>query len=206
MPQNNFIKDNLVLIIGLTLPVLLMVGFMVASSVPQIVADPPKYDLVFAVTEYPSVSGGIPVNVRLVVKDGVLKAQYTKNVPNPGYTNNTWKKLYLYEAKSRTVKELPFGYPADMEKIEGTREDTVEATKGLKLDTTLQSPDGYELTTDAYSGHSGLMGDIFWGGGGYSNEPILKKDKSRVKLSTANGGTSFSYTSPEFIGWVTGKN
>jgi hypothetical protein len=49
-----------------------------------------------------------------------------------------------------------------MEQIEGTREETVEATKNLKLDTTLQSPDGYELAYDGYS-HSGLLNDVFLG-------------------------------------------
>jgi hypothetical protein len=206
MPAKNFIKENFVLIVGLALPVLLMVAFMLASSLPEQVSDPPKYDLVFALTEYPSVAGGIPVNVNLVVKDGVLKAQYTKVVTSTGsYPNNTWKKLYLYQHDSRTVKELTFGFPDDMSKIDPSREDTVEATKGMQLDTTLQSPDGYELTTESYSGRSGLFGDLLWSGGGYSNTPVLKKDDKRVKLS-AGSGTNFAYATPEFVGWVTGKN
>lgn len=206
MTQKNFIKENFALIIGLTLPVLLMFGFMIAANLPQAAADPPKYDLVFAVTEYPNVSGGIPVAVRLVVKDGVLKADYTRNVPATpnSYPYNSWKKLYLYEAKTQKVKELTFGYPSDMDKIEGTREDTVDATKNLKLDTTLQSPDGYELTTDGYD-HYGFFNEIFWGGG-YTNQPVLKKGNARVKLATGDGRTSFSYTNPEFVGWVVGAS
>ena len=208
MPSKNFIKENFVLIVGLALPVLLMVGFMLASSIPQTVSDPPKYDLVFAITEYPNTAGGIPVSVNLVVKDGVLKAQYTKGIATSmgGYPNNSWKKLYLYQADTRKVKELSFGYPTDMEKIEGTREDVVEATKAMKLDTNLDSPDGYSLTTESYSSHSGLLGDVFWGGGGSSSDPILRKDSSRVKLVAGDGRTSFGYSNPEFVGWVTGKN
>jgi hypothetical protein len=204
MPAKNFIKDNFVLIVGLTLPVLLMFGFMLAAHMPQALSDPPKYDLVFAVTEYPSYSGTIPISVKLYIKDGVLKAQYTKNPSQPsGYTgSNIWKKLYLYDASAKTVKELPFPYPADMDKIDSLREETLEATKGMKLDTTTQAPDGYALTTDSYS-HSGLFGDIF-GGGSYSNEPVLQKGTSRVKLSDSR--TNFNYMNPEFVGWVTGKN
>lgn len=204
MPTKNFIKDNFVLIVGLALPVLLMFGFMLAANMPQALSDPPKYDLVFSITEYPSYSGTIPIGVKLYVKDGVLKAQYTKNAPQPsGYSgSNVWKKLYLYDAQTKTVKELPFPYPADMDKIDGMREETLEATKGMKLDTTTEAPDGYELTTDSYS-HPGLLGDLF-GGGSYSSEPVLKKGASRVKLSDSR--TSFSYQNPEFVGWVTGKN
>lgn len=200
MPTKNFIKDNFVLIVGLALPVLLMFGFMLAANVPQVISDPPKYGLVFAITEYPNYSGGMPVGVKLYVKDGVLKAQYTKT-PAGSYSN-TWKKLYLYDAAERKVKVLPLPYPPDMDKIESMREETVEATKDMKLDTTTQAPDGYELTTDYY-GRSGLLGDIFWGGGS-SSEPVLKKGTSRVRLSDSR--TSFNYMSPEFVGWVTGKN
>ena len=204
MPQKNFIKENFVLIVGLTLPILLMVGFMVASSLPQSVANPPKYDLVFDITQYPSVSGGIPVEVNFVVKDGVLKAQYTR-VENADHTypNTAWKKLYLYDAQTQKVRELTFGFPDGMEKITDTREDTVDATKNMKLDTTLQSPDGYELTTDTFS-HYGLFTDIF-GGGGSSSEPVLQKGGERVKLTSDDRNVTFTYSNPEFLGWVKGK-
>ncbi len=206
MPPKNFIKENFVLIVGLTLPVLLMVAFMLASALPQTVANPPKYDLVFALTDYPGGSGGIPVTVNLVVKDGVLKAQYEKvETATHTYPNTSWKKLYLYDHNTRKVKELAFGFPADMDKIDPSREDTVDATKGMKLDTTLQSPDGYELTTESYSRGAGLFGDLFWGGGGTS-EPVLQNGGSRIKLTSGDGRTVFNYTSPEFIGWVTGTN
>lgn len=203
MAQRSFFKENFVLIVGLTLPILLLVGFMVASNVPQVLADPPKYDLVFASPDYPPNSNSIPVSVRLVVKDGTLKAQYVRTVVAPGtYPYNGWKKLYIYEAKTRKVRELPFGFPAEMEKIEGSREETVEATKDLKLDTALQSPDGYELSYEGRSS-SGLLNEVFWGGG-YSSEPHLKKGSSRIRLATGDGRTYFSYNSVEFVGWVTG--
>ena len=115
MPNKRFFKENFVLVVGLALPVLLIVGFMLASSLPQVLSDPPKYDLVFATTEYPPNASNIPVSVRLVVKDGVLKAQYVRtSAPPGGYAYNTWKKLYVYEAKPRAVRELAFGVPADM--------------------------------------------------------------------------------------------
>ena len=53
MPAQSFFKKNFVLIVGLTLPVLLIVGFLVASNLPESLSDPPKYDLVFATTDYP---------------------------------------------------------------------------------------------------------------------------------------------------------
>jgi hypothetical protein len=48
MPAAKFVRDNAVLLVGLILPVLMMLGFLVASGLPEHLADPPKYDLVFA--------------------------------------------------------------------------------------------------------------------------------------------------------------
>ena len=142
MPKKNFFKENFVLIVGLSLPVLLIVGFMVASSLPQVLSDPPKYDLVFSTTDYPPNANNIPISVRLVVKDGVLTAQYARTPVAPGnFPYNSWKKLYIYEAKTQKVRQLTFGFPTDVDAITNTREETVEATKNMKLDTTLQSPD-----------------------------------------------------------------
>jgi len=83
MAFKDFIKANLVLVVGLTLPIVLMAGFLVASGLPERTADPPKYSLVFSVTDFSQGAAAIPVSVRLVVQDGVLKAQYTRLPPQP---------------------------------------------------------------------------------------------------------------------------
>jgi hypothetical protein len=198
-----FLKDNFVLVVGLTLPILLMIGFIVFSTLPRSLSNPPQHDLVFATPEYSGSSNTIPVSVMLVVKDGVLKAQYTRvaQAPNGAYLGVGWKKLYRYQAGPQTVRELPFGIPQDVASIATLREDIVEATKDLKLDTTLRAPDGYEL--DFGRGRSGgLLTDIF--GSGSSSEPRLRKGASSVRLRTGDGRTSFYAGNVEFIGWVVG--
>lgn len=193
-----FIRENIVLLVGLTLPVLLMVGFMLASRIPQTITDPPHYDFVFSVSDYSAAgANNVPVNVRLLVKDGVLVAQYTR-IDN-GNNYHYWKKLYIYEAATQKVRELPFGYPANMHKISGTVEEVVEPLRGKKLDSTLQAPDGYELSYEGYS-NSGFVNLFFWGGG--SHESRLRKGSSSVRLTTGDDRTSFYYGGVEFVGWV----
>ena len=200
MAFKEFVKANLVLIVGLALPIVLMAGFLVASGLPQRLADPPKYSLVFAVTDYSQGPSGIPVSIHLLVQDGVLKAQYTKLPPQPtGYANNAWKKLYVYDAATQKVQELSFGFPSNMDAIEGTVVETVEATRTMRLNTTLQSPDGYELSRDNGS-RSGLINEIFWGGG-YSNDYRLRKGSSSLRLPLA--AANIPYGNVEFVGWVT---
>ena len=202
MALKDFIKNNFVLIIGLALPVLLMFGFMVASSLPDVISDPPKYDLIFTVPENSSGNNNFPIALKLTVnKDGVLMAQYTRS-RKENYSYNPWKKLYIYEAKTQKVRELPFPYPADMDKILETKEEAVDATKGLKLVTTIESPDGYSISYNGYS-RSGLIGELFIGNS-YSGEPRLRKGSSSVKLMSGDNRTYFYYGNIEFIGWVTG--
>src|SRR5215813_5657813 len=190
MTFKEFVKANLVLVVGLSLPIVLMAGFLVASGLPQRMADPPKYSLVFAVTDFSQGVSGIPVSVSFVVQDGVLKAQYIKLPPQPtGYVNNAWKKLYLYDAATQKVRELSFGFPPNMDTIEGTSVEVVDATRTMQLNTTLQSPDGYELSHD-YGSRSGLINKIFWGGG-YSNEYRLRKDGSSVRLPLASANVPY---------------
>lgn len=202
MADKNFFKDNFVLIIGLALPVLLMVGFMIVASLPQKMGEPPKYDLIFWTSDY-QYDKTRPVNVSLVVKDGVLKAQYTK-VADPKYPNNQWIKLYQFEAKTQTVRQLELGDPYDMDKIDPSREDIVEATKNLKLDTTLKSPDGFELTAENYRRY-GLVNEIF---GGFRNDYNMKlrNGLTAVPLKTGNNSDVFYNGQTNFLGWVTGTN
>jgi hypothetical protein len=201
MAIKTFVRDNVVLVVGLALPILLMIGFLAASSLPQRLADPPRYSLVFSVSDYSSTTQGVPIAARLVVKDGVLKAQYTKTVPPAGgYVNNGWKKLYLYDATTRSVRELAFGFPANPETIEGMREETVEATRDLRFDTNLRAPDGYELTQGGRSG-SGLISEIFWRSSDW-NGPRLTKDGSSVSLTSVDGRPVFAVNAVEFVGWV----
>ena len=40
--MTKFLKDNFVLVVGLTLPILLMIGFIGFSTLPRSLSDPPR--------------------------------------------------------------------------------------------------------------------------------------------------------------------
>lgn len=200
MAAAKFVRDNLVLVVGLTLPVLLMAGFLAVSALPDRLSDPPKYDLVFSTNDYPSTP--VPITVRLIVKDRALVAQYTRPSGQQG-PFGVWKKLFIYEASSRRVRQLTFGFPADMTTLDGTREEPVASAAGLQLDTTLQSPDGYELAFGDRRG-GGLLLELFGGARGY--EPRLRKGSRSAPITAGVGQPAFDYGGLEFVGWVTGRN
>jgi len=111
-----------------------MAGFLAVSALPDRLSDPPKYDLVFSTNDYPSTP--VPITVRLIVTDRALGAQYTRPSGQQG-PFGVWKKLFIYEASPRRVRQLTFGFPADMTTLDGTREEPVASAAGLQLDTTL---------------------------------------------------------------------
>jgi hypothetical protein len=89
-----------------------------------------------------------------------------------------------------------------MDAIQGTREDVVESAAALRLDTTLQSPDGYEISYGDGS-RGGLLGEIF--GARNYNEPRLRKGAASVPLHAAGSQVALGYGSLEFVGWVTAR-
>jgi hypothetical protein len=198
MGLGKFVRENLVLLAGIALPVVMMAGFLVASSLPRTLADPPRYDLVFFVDDYNSANGAnLPLTVNLVVKNGTLVAQYLPTAGGAGY--GYWKKIYRYEAATRTVREIPFGFPSDLNGITALREEPVAGLENARLDTRLQAPDGYELASDEYRGN-GLIGELFWRSG--TGRPRLRNGASSVPLELASDTQYYSYGNIQFLGWV----
>lgn len=194
--MKHLLKDNLVLVIGLALPALLMIGFMIAASLPNIVSDPPQHDLIFATRD--NNHDDLPVTLKLTVdQDGALQAQIT---PAREGRNGSWKKLYRYEAHSQLVRELPLPYPANMDNITEVTTFTVGATKGLKIDTATTAPDGYALSYTGYS-RSGLISELFIGSR-YHDGPRLRKGRHSVRMVPTGERTYFYYGSIELVGWV----
>ncbi len=199
MGLGKFFRENVILLAGIALPVLMMVGFLVASSLPQGVSNPPQYDLVFFVDDYSASPATVPVAAKLVVRNGRLVAQYTPLPADNPYGGGAWKKIYRYEAATRTIREIPFPFPADVVSITTLREEPVPELLSVRLDTRLQAPDGYELANDDYRGN-GLIGDLFWRSG--SGRPRLRNGTSSVPLDLATDTLSYSYSNVQFLGWV----
>lgn len=198
MGLGKFVKENLVLLAGIALPVVMMAGFLVASRLPQTLANPPQYDLIFFVDDYSSSTGNnLPVSVNLVVRNGTLMAQYLPATGDNAY--GYWKKIYRYEAATGTVREISFGFPPDFNTLASMREEPVAGLEGLRLDTRLQAPDGYELSSDEYRGN-GLIGDLFWRNG--TGRPRLRNGASSVPLELASNTQYYTYGNIQFLGWV----
>lgn len=191
--STKWIKSHLTLVAGLSLPILLMLVFAI-SNIPFFKTDPPRYSLLFSILD--SSTSPFPMQVNFTVKNDRLTAQYSK------VQNNYWgiKKLYFFDAKTQKVQELPLNFP-HFNNNENFKEEVVQATKQFKLDTSLESPDGYVLYTNDNNLSTGLLSNLFLGSHYRNNTICLKKNSTCVKLYNL-GTRYFTTNNVQFIGWV----
>ena len=192
--MKNFIKENLVLVIGLALPVLLIVLFFVATVIPKSMGTPPQYEMLFTTTKY-NYQNKPEYVIDFNVKNQQLMVNSKKN-DEKNY-NNATKILMAYDGKTETVREIKI----DASKLTEGNEVLLEETKNLSIDTGVISPDGYTLEGPNYGGN-GLVGGLF--GGGYRNTGYRLK-KGGVGYKVPNMQPDYYYSQLQFIGWIAKK-
>ncbi|MDD2933167.1 MAG: hypothetical protein PHO76_04715 [Methylotenera sp.] len=195
--MKNFIKENLVLVIGLTLPLLLIVLFFVATVIPKVMGTPPQYEMLFTTNHY-DYQNPADYLLEFAVKNQQLTIKVRKNESKD--KNYTSKKLMAYDGKTETVREIVVDIAKTTEATTGNAV-VLEETKNMAIDTSSISPDGYSLDGPSYGG-SGLVGGFF--GGGYRNSGFRLK-KGGVGYQVPNTQQNTYYNQMQFIGWVIKK-
>ena len=192
--MKKFIKENLVLVIGLALPLLLIVLFFVAAVLPKSMGAPPQHEMLFTTMKYEYESSP-DFLLDFSVKNKQLLVKARKN--DDKGKNFSSKKLMAYDGKTETVREIAI----DTSKLADGAEVLLEETKNFSIDTSAVSPDGYVLDGPNYSGN-GLVGGLF--GGGYRNSGYRLK-KGNIGYKLANTPVDYYYDQVKFIGWVVKK-
>ncbi len=194
--MKKFIKENLVLVIGLTLPLLLILLFFVAAVIPKSMSTPPQHEMLFSTTKY-EYENSPEYLLDFVVKDAHLVVKVNKN--DDKAKNHNSKKLMAYDGKTETVREIVLD-AAKVAALATSGEMILEETKNMTLDASNLSPDGYALEGPNYVGN-GLVGGLF--GGGSRSGYRIKKDSFGYKLP--NTQPDYYYSELKFIGWVVSK-
>ena len=192
--MKNFIKENLVLVIGLALPVLLIVLFFVATVIPKMYSTPPQYEVLFSVQDY-GYQNKPDYTIDFKVKNQQLMVNAKKTDDKNNYYNS--KKLMAYDAKTEVMREISI----DASQFADGAEILLAETKSMTIDTAMVAPDGYLMENQHY-GNSGLIGGLF-GSGGRNNGYRLKKGSVGYKINTLQN--NYYYDQLHFIGWVIKK-
>jgi len=214
MAFKKFVKDNLILLTGILLPVLLVVLFMVASSLPNMLATAPQYDFLFTVNQYHN-NLNSPVSLSLKVDDktGKLAAIVSSNQKreNDYHRNNNFPVIYRYDAQHRTARAINHAYFREFLQEHGDRllEDKnvemPEFLSELTLDKNTVSPDGYTLDTDYYRRDDSLAGFMFsMGRGSRYRGYRLKKGNASFSFEVSGTDSNHYYygNAFTFLGWV----
>lgn len=191
--MKEFLKENFVLALGVSLPVILIVVFMFAQSLTKLV-DPPQYKAVFALQNH--YHGQKPFKFKVDEQTGKLTITYTEpETPEnqSRYHYNT--RLYIYDPAQDNLQETELEAPEGLEENESTII-SVAATENLVINPAAESPDGYIFTR-----HNRRGGNLFTELFGYRNHSAryaLKKDGRVIPVTP----TRYYYGNDHFIGWV----
>ena len=193
--MKKFIRENLVLLLGLSLPTLLVILFFLTSVLPKSLATPPQYELLFSVVRYDHQTATTP-NFDFIVRDGVLMVRTGKSdSANPA---RYARKLLAFDARTESVREIPYDLNA-ISKLGERQEMVLPETRNLAIDSASRAPDGYSFEGPSYAG-GGLMSEIFFGG--YRNAGYrIVNDKSAYKIPNTYGHNYYG-GDLQFIGWI----
>lgn len=199
--MGKWIKQNLVLVSGIVLPVLLVAGFFILSNVPRMLADPPMYDFLLVAYRYDYQQ---PNHYYLTfeVRDGKLTGRAVpRGEGNPNY-NRQYAGIFRYNAEENTFAEIAYELPEGLDDIEEPLPLNLEGTSALTLDKRSQSPDGYAFEYLGYRGRGGLLGEIFGMGRRYESDYVLKKGSAYFDLPKPATDPYYYQQNLHFMGWV----
>jgi hypothetical protein len=185
-----FLRENLMIVVSIALPLLVTVLFVVASLLPGLYVSPPSHDLLLTL-QGGAAAGQSRVRLNFVLEDDQLRVMVSK-LDEPGHISNP--RLFRYEHDSGQVREISIPIPQDAS--DGS-EIHVPGISGLRVDGTLSSPDGYEYRGRRRGG--GLMTELF-GGARRSTDVSIARDGRviRVRLPSVD----YWYNDIRFLGWV----
>jgi hypothetical protein len=196
----NWLKKNAALVVGVGLPLLLVFLFALASWIPKMMVEPPKYDVVFLTGYYDNING-VQFNIG---SDKRVKFFYR------GINYGNWPKLYRYSPSTGATQEISIDVPESLPKqnyqSNPPQEDATRRTdlsvpevEGLTFSTTNLAPDGYEFRASRGGRGAGIMGELFFSSR-YNDMPVLVKSGHIVKIpSLDNNGY---YYNTKLVGWV----
>lgn len=173
------IKKNITLIIGISIPILMILFVAGSIYLPGLFVKPHfNFLYVSGNDSYYYYSNGYQYSVQ----NGKLVKNELKQPENQSYNPpRVESRLYIYDVVKNEAREISF-----------------TDAQNLNLDSNTKSPDNFEVV---YGSHGDGLFPFFWGGGTDYNAKYLKGHNVSKKLNLQlNGGSH--YNNFRFIGWI----
>lgn len=190
--MNQSIKDNLVPIAGIALPLILAAVFLVAQKISLAGIEPPQTAVVFAVG-YDKDNAGNLWDV-FVKGQEIHVTRKTINNKDGNYYGGQ-PRLFLHRPGERTSSALDYP-PLSKEEQDGKKSvsRTILLPAPLKISTDEKSPDGYVFVRNERRNDAGFLFDVF-GGNNRRDRFVLQKGAYNVTVPQSQYQSSF-------IGWA----
>jgi hypothetical protein len=194
-----FLRQNPFLVAAVSLPLVVVGLFLVASAIPRWVVPPPAYDCVLVSRHEPYNQARPRVAMDFAVRDGRVEAT-VRGLPADGYPQVP--TLYLFDHKTMTVREIPVELPAALTQADPPLTMSVAALAGRRVLADARAPDGYELNSRSNRG-PGIVGDLF-GMRSYGDRVSLVNRGRVVRISLPGDRYGYGYGyGLSVLGWVT---
>jgi hypothetical protein len=226
--MQKFLKDNIVLVLGISLPVALVIIFILASALPKFFVANPQYDFLFSDSQYSK--------LEFIVINQRIHFRVFPERPN----NLAIRYLYRYIAATDKVQEVAFTLPnmptqktstapnnintnivvsvdphnlpsaqqaRDVSKVvseirgnEVVQPTTIPVVElaNIKIDSSLIAPDGYAFTANSRPNNGGIL--LSASSSGKPGVMIAKSGRNVPILYNKPDNGYYHY--PIFIGWI----
>lgn len=194
MAIGKLIRENAALAVGILLPVIVVVFFLLATFVPRWLVDPPQYDFVFTqdsqyADDLPRWRHAVDVNASNRLR---VRAFPTKE------NEYAWRpRVYVYEHATGEVREVRLPTPDLADDAEEGVVVTVAEFEGVFVDSRRAAPDGYEVLNR--SGRQGELMGLFYRGN--RDDLAIGKSGTVVAVDTGQERDRYYYN-PQFVGWI----
>lgn len=196
-PMKNFLKRNFVLLLGISLPILLIAALLLLHGVSRLAATKPAYPVLYV--SFDNYYGQQFYDFDIDAA-GRLEIGFKRPEDNVAATRRQPADaiLALFDARSDTLDTFRLEAPDDP--ADGQRIDL--AVPGKLSDLTFSdqnaAPDGYRLELSAYRG-GGLLREIFGTGGRSRHHRLVDNG---VSFRVPDIGVSANAYHDAFVGWV----
>jgi len=173
MPEEK--KQNISLIIGLSIPVAMILFIAVAINGPRWfnTVEPAKYDFLYTTGQNNPYSTYSVVNGRLVLQEQPVPEDASANIQYPIH-------FFVHDVSENSSREIQ-----------------PEEAMELMLDSSIRSPDGFTLEAGRRSGWF-----IFGYGRDYRSRYLVKDNFNEKLALESNTGSYSYYWNFQFLGWV----
>lgn len=194
----DWIRNNLVLVAGIVLPVLLVAAFLLLQSFPGVSPPSPKFDFV-AAGYYHAPNSPQPYTLSFEVRDGRLQG-IARPRKEASHRENMRVNLFHYDASENRISDIEWALPDGLDSLEEPARFEIDGASGFDLDPSIESPDGFRLDWAGYRSR-GLLGELF----GFQRQPsqwVLKHGDKVFELPVFEPLRFYGRDQLVFLGWV----